>query len=130
MFLGRDKKTEEIYQKEKKNLKLCPFCNPKENQNKIKKKYKYFLKIKNKYPYKGTTKHDLIVPKKHFVGIDELCKNKKAVWELFKILAEEEKNEQIVLFRTKKSADKSVKHFHIHLVKTKKQNGTDRPKKS
>lgn len=96
----------------------CPFCDLPKNQ--IVKRFKYFLVIKNRFPYSvwdtGEVKnHYMLVPKKHLSSISDFSKQEKA--EYLQIIADYEAKGYDTFTRSSNNKGKTQPHFHTHLLK-------------
>lgn len=89
----------------------CIFC----AKELLVKEYKYWLLIKNRFPYdKVYTNHLLLAPKRHVAELYEITEAEHQ--ELDKLFDEIPHN-QVIL---NKRADRSIpRHFHFHLVTIK-----------
>lgn len=112
--LARDSKTQKAYEKVLKTINYCPFCHLDKTENEIKQTYQSFLLIKNKFPYKNTRRHDLLITKDHVCSLEEF--NQAQTLEFFDILKQKDFANCTILFRNAKSQDKSVTHFHAHIL--------------
>jgi diadenosine tetraphosphate (Ap4A) HIT family hydrolase len=114
---------EENYQKWKKKNKpnYCPFC----NRDLIKKEFKYWLIIENRFPYSLIAEgHHLLSTKRHIKCINELTNNEEI--ELKNILHQintAQMDYDMISYNTPKRQSIPL-HFHLHLIKLKKHMST------
>ena len=109
----------------KENERQCTFCLLKDNNEiagKIKTEFKHFYIIKNKFPYltwenREVIDHLLLIPKKHFIGMDEMDIEMQS--ELIKIIAIYEKNKYSLYEKCLVKGIRTVPHWHMHLIKVK-----------
>jgi len=109
--LGRTKKQEEFYQRnKKKNNSSCPFC----EKDLLVIEFKYWIILNNRYPYNNTTCH-LLCPKRHIEFSSEL--KIKEFYELEYLKKNYfDKHYDVIVENIGKN--KSIKnHYHLHLIK-------------
>jgi diadenosine tetraphosphate (Ap4A) HIT family hydrolase len=113
-----------IYNRYRKNLKdkKCQFCNIKTGSPQLISEHKYFLVIKNIFPYslwdtQTVEDHLMIVPRRHTDTISHFTSAESS--EFVKLIAKYEKLHYNIWARAASSTIKTVVHQHTHLIKPK-----------
>lgn len=109
---------EQAIKKHAKGIAHCPFCN---NQVEIVENAKYFLVVKNGFPYDfwefmNVLDHLMVIPKRHILSIAELNDKERSEW--VSLVADYESHGYNIYLREKENTTKSVPHQHTHLIKT------------
>ncbi len=119
----RSRKHEKLYASEKKvqKTKPCPFCNVREDGREPITESKYFLRIKNAFPFDTwdsfeVMAHELLIPKRHVTGLNALTAPERK--ELMDLMCEADRAGYNILGRHDGNAAKTVAHQHTHLIKT------------
>ncbi len=91
----------------------CPFCE--KTKNDAIEDFKYWLIVKNDFPYYNTKKHYLAIPKRHIKNIWELNNNE---WiEIKNIMNKYTQKWYTLLLRVYGfNKHSSVQHIHFHLI--------------
>ncbi len=100
---------------------LCVFCEIKPNDDQFIDQTKYFMVVKNIYPYsvwdgQGVLDHIMIMPKRHTVAVADF--NKNELEDFNQLLQKYDLLDYDFAGRTAKSKGKSIAHQHTHLIKT------------
>lgn len=100
----------------------CEFCQIKTGSPQLVAEHKYFLIIKNTFPYslwdsQKVADHLMIIPRRHTDTISHFTAAESK--EYVELLAQYERQHYNILARAASSAIKTVVHQHTHLIKPK-----------
>jgi diadenosine tetraphosphate (Ap4A) HIT family hydrolase len=102
--------------KKKNDPNSCPFC----NRDLLRKEFKYWIILENRFPYSLISeKHHLLSIKRHIKNLDELTLDEGV--ELESILYQINTNQidyDMISYNVPKRQSVPF-HFHLHLIKLK-----------
>ena len=121
MYRTRNHEKTYAFEKRSRKTKPCPFCTIREEGREPISKSKYFLRIKNIFPFDTwdgyqVKAHELIIPKRHVTGLDALTAPERK--ELIDLLCKADKEGYDTYARHDGNEAKTVAHQHTHLIKT------------
>lgn len=110
---------QDAYQVFKRQLpdSTCPFCDIEQS---VVRDCTYFSVIKNMFPYvsfdnQTVVEHLLIIPKRHTLRLADFTPDEAA--EYLSLITAYDTNEYNTYTRTATNHDRSVAHYHTHLMK-------------
>ena len=109
----RDEKNYQEWKK-KNDKNYCPFC----NKDLVRKEYKYWLILENRFPYTEiASKHYMLAPKRH-IKKEDLTEDEKKEFEFIEFQLEKSAEFSCIIhnFPHKQSIPQ---HLHFHVVKYK-----------
>lgn len=114
------RKTKKGYNVRRNNTKSCPFCNTKRFKDAIyEDEWFYIVYNATKYDlFEGinVTEHLLVIPKRHITSFKDMNSSEKT--RIVEIMGDYENGDYNVYARSDSNLNRSVKHHHVHLIKT------------